>query len=690
MKRLNISSKVASAWEVHPSTAGSKVDCGTDWLGTGPATFAVWLKFVKRLGNSNVRLFDNGTTYMSFGGSTSSTATSNKIVFVSNGAADASSNPCSGDILNITNWNHYAVTRNASGVCNFYVNGVLSGTANQASGTPSAPTTNMLLGNNNAGSRGILSGLLSEAMTFNRVLNAQEINDLARRRKLPMDSDISLQSYHPLDDGRGATIARDLSKYGRTGTITSPISRMDVPTFKRKPVTPNLSRNGDFEITPPGGVPTTASGVWIDGTASGGTDINVSSQAYGWGVNKSGTVEAGFDTSTSFTGKASLKVSTKAIASFAEIRMIPTTPTIATLQQIAIKAKPNTSYSFSFYMKTNYVSGDSASGANLSVLEYNNAAGLIASNGGPTSVKTTTEWTQYTSTFTTQATTSFLTITAYVYGHTGTATLIMDAWFDNIVLTETGVTPTRQSLGSLRRKVRGNGNAMSFPAGSGANVQAPFTFPTDAYTVSFWYKKFTPTASTETIMRQVGSFVLQRQGTNDMQVYAYLNAPNDFAGLRRLRFRSFSFFGTKNSSSITNGFNQNWHHRAYVIYVSGGFAKCDEYEDGVKIGSTHSVDYSGDTATPSGNLFIGCNNGSVNQFDGSLSDVRIYNAQLTASQVANLFATGVDPVPPSGKWALNETSGSTAADSSGYNNNGTITSVTFVNDAPLKTRPIVS
>ena len=54
-----------------------------------------------------------------------------------------------------------------------------------------------------------------------------------------------------------------------------------------------------------------------------------------------------------------------------------------------------------------------------------------------TYVKTTTDWTLYTVTFTTAANTVYLAFDHRVYGHQGAATLIMDAWFDDIYLAPT-------------------------------------------------------------------------------------------------------------------------------------------------------------------------------------------------------------------------------------------------------------
>ena len=68
-------------------------------------------------------------------------------------------------------------------------------------------------------------------------------------------------------------------------------------------------------------------------------------------------------------------------------------------------------------------------------------------------------------------------------------------------------------------------------------------------------------------------------------------------------------------------------------------------------------------------------------FAGSLGDVRIYNRALSAAEVSDLYtATTLPPAPspvtPTGNgvayWKFDEGSGTTAADSSGSGNTGTV------------------
>lgn len=126
--------------------------------------------------------------------------------------------------------------------------------------------------------------------------------------------------------------------------------------------------------------------------------------------------------------------------------------------------------------------------------------------------------------------------------------------------------------------------------------------------------------------------------------------------------------------------DDNWHH----IGVSFDGSKAIIYVDGIKIGTsaTYSplnnnelVIIGGDDADPTNRPFA-----------GSLDDVRVYARTLSADEVYRLYTLGKPNVINSkasqgdtlteglvGYWKLDETSGTTAADSSGNGNTGTLT-----------------
>lgn len=187
--------------------------------------------------------------------------------------------------------------------------------------------------------------------------------------------------------------------------------------------------NGGFESAPAFTAATTTNARWVNGTAAGST----TNDQWGWAKSDTqGTSAVQFDNSTSHSGSGSLKLSTQAVASRIEVT-VATNSTAASLNRYGVRVSPSIKYTGSYWMSTNFVSGDSADGAYLVFSEVNATGGGIASNL-PSKVKTTTGWTQYSVSFTTNASTSFVQPRMRVYGQTGTATLIMDAWFDDIFL----------------------------------------------------------------------------------------------------------------------------------------------------------------------------------------------------------------------------------------------------------------
>lgn len=74
-------------------------------------------------------------------------------------------------------------------------------------------------------------------------------------------------------------------------------------------------------------------------------------------------------------------------------------------------------------------------------------------------------------------------------------------------------------------------------------------------------------------------------------------------------------------------------------------------------------------------------------FSGSADEYRLWNYALSATEVSSLYFNNV--VPRNGlvgEWLFNEASGTTALDTSGNANNGTITGATYTTDVPFKPR----
>lgn len=197
----------------------------------------------------------------------------------------------------------------------------------------------------------------------------------------------------------------------------------------RQPIT-NQIRNYNFENVPTFVAATTSNTKWIDGTATGSTN----SDAYGWGiVGAVGTRAAQYDQTVFHSGAASLKVSVTATGSLLTVGN-SNNANAAGIIRYAIPVLPSTSYTVSGWMKTNLVSGSSTNGARIYINLYTGAGAFSQTKVVTNSVLTTTNWTFYTATFSTTATQVFALTVCEVSGNSGAATLIMDAWFDNIKL----------------------------------------------------------------------------------------------------------------------------------------------------------------------------------------------------------------------------------------------------------------
>jgi len=122
----------------------NRFDTGSDWVGTSSLTFGCWVN-LDGYGNANAgRLFENGKTLLRWDGGNT------RMLFSSDGSTSVTSATGS---IQLNRLIFISVTRTAAGVTNCYVDGVLSGSADQASGTPVGGTNNVIFGNRNGGDK---------------------------------------------------------------------------------------------------------------------------------------------------------------------------------------------------------------------------------------------------------------------------------------------------------------------------------------------------------------------------------------------------------------------------------------------------------------------------------------------------------------------------------------------------------
>jgi len=319
-------------------------------------------------------------------------------------------------------WHKIVARYNASTV-DLYVDGVLvASSASSGTGLLDAGSRNFTIGANDGS--GYANINVASVKIYNQALTTEEVEQLYLTNTTPYDkdSDICVLNLEAKTDVLSGSSWRDVSGNDNHGTITGATLSSEAPSKAREVIDGNLVFNGDFAIAPYLVAETNVSNRWIDGTSGG----SITNNLFGWGITKSGTVEASFV-------ENSLKLSTTASAS--AITSANVRQTTASEMVNATRIKPNTDYRCTFKMKTNYISGDSNDGAYLAVRERNASATNVASTLSD-KVKITTDWIEYTLTFTSNSAGIYATIQPTLTGNTGDADLIMDAYFKDIKLEE--------------------------------------------------------------------------------------------------------------------------------------------------------------------------------------------------------------------------------------------------------------
>jgi hypothetical protein len=323
-------------------------------------------------------------------------------------------------------WHTFIGVRDGTSL-KLYIDGSLAGSTTSTINDCNESSNISMFGN---GTKGVFSeGFVTlTAMTATEVMN-HEINNT-----LP----VSCLAILPCNEGAGS-IAYDTSGNANNGTITSPTWTRDTPSKTRKAVNGNLVFNGDFEIAPVVNVATTTPARWIDGTAGGSTTNNI----FGWYFSSTtGTTSTQFDTATTNNGAASLKLSATATSTAI---VVTSTQRLSGVLAYGYEALPSTSYTASVWIKTALVSGSATTGVGFKFIERSGAVSTVTTSYVATNIVTTTGWTRYSATFTTNAATRFLLPACEIVGNDGTATLIMDAWFDDITLVKSQA-QTRKSF----------------------------------------------------------------------------------------------------------------------------------------------------------------------------------------------------------------------------------------------------
>lgn len=580
----------------------------------------------------------------------------------------------SGDIP-IGVWFHVAATfSTASAFTRLYINGILvSSGANL--GTPMTASSQVVkIGNRATSTSAPLEGKMDDIYLFNRELNAVEIANLYYDGIDPLGA----SARYDCNDNM-----QDLTANTNNGTVSGATYTADVPKRNRVRIqgrtnSLNITQTTDLVNTGADyiGMGNITASAWIYPRAVNGNNVAAilhNTNGFTFFVGSNGRLRSSTQGTNADSANFAIQFNKWQHVLVTRSSTGATTLYINAQSTGALNQTTNTPIAGG-----NVIIGNRESGSN----EFN---GLISNVKVHNRILSQEEIIELFNTGRNAKDTSLirhftldghLNDTSSALGAAGVAT--GTAYSTNVPSADRALTVTRVNNRDL-------GTSLSFVGNSTNNASVPYTFPTDAYSVSFWIKQKASIAADQHMFYQAGSLEFYRQGTNDVQVYAYLNAPNDFAGLRRLRFRNFNW--PSSTTTVGANFKIGWEFKTLVIYVESGSAKCDEYTNGIKVNSTHTVDYTGDTSTPSGNLIIGnFSGGSSNAGNMFMDDVRIFNSQLTATDVLNLYRFNINPSTPGAWWKFDEGSGTTVYDSSRNANNGTLTGATYSSDTAKKVR----
>ena len=148
----------------------SKIDLGSDVIGTKAVTIMGWIKASDwGEGAGQGRIISNDEFYLY------TRNTGNRLTLTSN---NSNLSVTSNNSIQLNKWQFIFITRTSAGVVNFYIGSqteplVLSGSADQDSGTPISGTTNVIIGNNAAQTR-TFDGLQPRLVVVENILPLEQ------------------------------------------------------------------------------------------------------------------------------------------------------------------------------------------------------------------------------------------------------------------------------------------------------------------------------------------------------------------------------------------------------------------------------------------------------------------------------------------------------------------------------------
>jgi hypothetical protein len=314
------------------------------------------------------------------------------------------------------------------------------------------------------------------------------------------------------------------------------------------------------------------------------------------------------------------------------------------------------------------VAGGTNIKANLDLRTYSAALARVKTTSSNTT--TTGQWVTLTQTFTANLTTDFYFVPWFYIGQVAASSWSGEAYFSNPVFIDN--TAGARTAATNRVAVRNMGTALRF---DGVDD----------------YVEVGTVGLPELAISQTQSFSMFFKWVNDsdwenLWTSSLSNNSRNGVSLRGTTTKVLAWGHYNGSSYVRQKGTNNAIQKNQWYHVAGSF-------DGTTLRLwLNGVEQSRTDTSPglsgTNSFVIGADSDNVNKhFDGIIDEPRIWNRALTATEIQNLYLH--DIVPTDGlvaEYLFDEASGSTALDTSGNGNNGTITGATYTTDTPLKTR----
>ncbi len=223
--------------------------------------------------------------------------------------------------------------------------------------------------------------------------------------------------------------------------------------------------------------------------------------------------------------------------------------------------------------------------------------------------------------------------------------------------------------------LNGSSQYMTVPHSNLFNFDGNGTKGNTALTITFWFKTSAGGANARVIAKRANAFGVDQAtgGVGGTGYEAFLNSGNSGQLGPNLRTTASTPNLGAAYNSKTGIYDNVWHHAAFIVAYDGANTINATYIDGANYTSKSTTGVY--NAANLVNLVIGAASDFSNKYAGLLDDIRIYNKELTASEVANDLSTlTVDNSTPNlvAAWDFENVSGANVPDVSGNGHDGTL------------------